>query len=362
MGQRLAPVLAIAYMSKIEKPVLDRRPVLYCRYVDDCFVACSTQKEMDKCFELLNSQADNIRQLATPFLLHTCNTLKNKWYSDKCYQCIYPATVMDSNNMQSTSMDVRPGFWQTNTDQKTRLSREQELVNRSVLSKEIIINMPHVPGLSAKEQVNKVVSEVLKYVNPKDPYPLQWIKTIGGGGDRTEVKANMTSIFWDHFLEHGRRNLMEYNRNTGANIRINRGRTMHVTDLENLSLFLRKKIRNYCLECHIPVPEMNVRKSQIILKHPTTKETKRYKSTELAVLLGWNYSEWQGTAIYKLFTNAERRNYEANPNIWGSKKLEDILREIHLITEESTRYEGRKRAANHHDIDDNSSKLARREE
>uniref|UniRef100_A0A7I4XWM4 Reverse transcriptase domain-containing protein n=1 Tax=Haemonchus contortus TaxID=6289 RepID=A0A7I4XWM4_HAECO len=61
MGQRLAPVLAIAYMSKIEKPVLDRRPVLYCRYVDDCFVACSTQKEMDKCFELLNSQADNIR-------------------------------------------------------------------------------------------------------------------------------------------------------------------------------------------------------------------------------------------------------------------------------------------------------------
>uniref|UniRef100_A0A7I4Z3E4 Reverse transcriptase domain-containing protein n=1 Tax=Haemonchus contortus TaxID=6289 RepID=A0A7I4Z3E4_HAECO len=61
MGQRLAPLLAIAYMSKIEKPVLDRRPVLYCRYVHDCFVVCSTQKEMDKCFELLTSQADNIR-------------------------------------------------------------------------------------------------------------------------------------------------------------------------------------------------------------------------------------------------------------------------------------------------------------
>ncbi|XGW09965.1 hypothetical protein V3C99_011891 [Haemonchus contortus] len=61
MGQRLAPVLAIVYMSKIERPVLDRRPVLYCRYVDDCFVACSTQKEMDTCFELLNTQAENIR-------------------------------------------------------------------------------------------------------------------------------------------------------------------------------------------------------------------------------------------------------------------------------------------------------------
>ncbi|XGW13478.1 hypothetical protein V3C99_000084, partial [Haemonchus contortus] len=61
MGQRLAPVLAIVYMSRIERPVLDRRPVLYCRYVDDCFVACSTQKEMDTCFELLNTQAENIR-------------------------------------------------------------------------------------------------------------------------------------------------------------------------------------------------------------------------------------------------------------------------------------------------------------
>ncbi|VDO87154.1 unnamed protein product [Heligmosomoides polygyrus] len=29
MGQRLAPVLAIAYMSKIERPVMERRPLLY---------------------------------------------------------------------------------------------------------------------------------------------------------------------------------------------------------------------------------------------------------------------------------------------------------------------------------------------
>ncbi|VDO49664.1 unnamed protein product [Haemonchus placei] len=61
MGQGLAPVLAIASMSKIENPVLDRWPALYRRYVVDCFVACSTQKEMDTCFEWLNSQADDIR-------------------------------------------------------------------------------------------------------------------------------------------------------------------------------------------------------------------------------------------------------------------------------------------------------------
>ncbi|XGW05002.1 hypothetical protein V3C99_015857, partial [Haemonchus contortus] len=61
MGQRLAPVLAIAYMSKIEKPLLDRRPIVYCRYIDDCFVVCSTEEEMDTCYDLLNRQAENIK-------------------------------------------------------------------------------------------------------------------------------------------------------------------------------------------------------------------------------------------------------------------------------------------------------------
>ncbi|VDM61995.1 unnamed protein product [Angiostrongylus costaricensis] len=61
MGQRLAPSLAIAFMSKVEAPVSDLGPLLYCRYVDDCFVLCSTQEEMDKCFELLNAQSEYIK-------------------------------------------------------------------------------------------------------------------------------------------------------------------------------------------------------------------------------------------------------------------------------------------------------------
>uniref|UniRef100_A0A7I4Z6D1 Reverse transcriptase domain-containing protein n=1 Tax=Haemonchus contortus TaxID=6289 RepID=A0A7I4Z6D1_HAECO len=61
MGQRLAVVLAIAYMFKIEKPLLDRRPIVYCPYIDDCFVVCSTEDEMDTCYDLLNRQAGNIK-------------------------------------------------------------------------------------------------------------------------------------------------------------------------------------------------------------------------------------------------------------------------------------------------------------
>ncbi|KAK6765453.1 hypothetical protein RB195_025392 [Necator americanus] len=34
MGQRLAPTLAVAFMSKVEKPLLEHKPLLYCRYID----------------------------------------------------------------------------------------------------------------------------------------------------------------------------------------------------------------------------------------------------------------------------------------------------------------------------------------
>ncbi|EYC26999.1 hypothetical protein Y032_0009g466 [Ancylostoma ceylanicum] len=61
MGQRLAPVLAICFMSRIEEPVLARLPIMYCRYIDDCCVVTSTQSEMDECFRVLNEQSQYIR-------------------------------------------------------------------------------------------------------------------------------------------------------------------------------------------------------------------------------------------------------------------------------------------------------------
>ena len=60
MGQRLAPVLAVLFMSRIEGPVIERRPLMYCRYIDDCFVATSTQSEMDELFNILNAQSQYI--------------------------------------------------------------------------------------------------------------------------------------------------------------------------------------------------------------------------------------------------------------------------------------------------------------
>uniref|UniRef100_A0A0K0DGE5 Reverse transcriptase domain-containing protein n=1 Tax=Angiostrongylus cantonensis TaxID=6313 RepID=A0A0K0DGE5_ANGCA len=92
MGQRLAPTLAIAFMSRIEAPVIEIRPLLYCRYIDDCFVIFSTQEEMDKWFELLNEQSEYIRftpekpkETWLPFLNVQVN-LSNSGYMTKWYR------------------------------------------------------------------------------------------------------------------------------------------------------------------------------------------------------------------------------------------------------------------------------------
>ncbi|VDM61187.1 unnamed protein product [Angiostrongylus costaricensis] len=91
MGQRLAPTLAVAFTSKVEAPVIDLRPLLYWRYIDDCFVICSAQEEMDKCFELLNEQSEYMKftrekpkENWLPFLNFQINLSENsyntKWY------------------------------------------------------------------------------------------------------------------------------------------------------------------------------------------------------------------------------------------------------------------------------------------
>ncbi|EYC28547.1 hypothetical protein Y032_0007g3282 [Ancylostoma ceylanicum] len=91
MGQRLAPTLAIAFMSRIEAPALQCRPLLYCRFIDDCFVICATQAEMDKCFELMKGQNEHMKLTRDtplddwlPFLNAQINITngicRTKWY------------------------------------------------------------------------------------------------------------------------------------------------------------------------------------------------------------------------------------------------------------------------------------------
>ncbi|KAK6764092.1 hypothetical protein RB195_024426 [Necator americanus] len=61
MGQRFAPDLAVCFMNRIEQPVIECHPQMYCRYIDDCFIITSTQSEMDECFRTLNERSQYIK-------------------------------------------------------------------------------------------------------------------------------------------------------------------------------------------------------------------------------------------------------------------------------------------------------------
>ncbi|EYB90256.1 hypothetical protein Y032_0222g2630 [Ancylostoma ceylanicum] len=129
MGQRLAPVLAICFMSKIEEPVLSRCPLMYCRYIDDCCIVTSTQSEMDECFRILNQQSQYIKLTReTPRdgwlaylniqLMLSNGVVRVKWYRKESSKNIivhaasaHPTAVKRAviRNMLKTATDVCSG-------------------------------------------------------------------------------------------------------------------------------------------------------------------------------------------------------------------------------------------------------------
>ena len=57
MGNRLAPLLAIAYMNKIERRSIDRDILLYRRYIDDILIIAKSVESLDRVFTNLHTGA-----------------------------------------------------------------------------------------------------------------------------------------------------------------------------------------------------------------------------------------------------------------------------------------------------------------
>ncbi|XGW23221.1 hypothetical protein V3C99_005454 [Haemonchus contortus] len=144
----------------------------------------------------------------------------------------------------------------------------------------------------------------------KTPPPLSWVRAAGSVGETTNFRAEMSSLFWDHFLSHGRLNLAEYNRSHKSSIKIVRGKSFQHDDMENLGLYLRQKIRKLYIDRGQQPSEIN-----------------RFKSPILSVLLGLDYSEWNGTPIRQLLSQSELNSYENGVIKWGSLDIDILLQE-----------------------------------
>ncbi|KAK6059488.1 hypothetical protein COOONC_02883 [Cooperia oncophora] len=108
-------------------------------------------------------------------------------------------------------------------------------------------------------------------------------------------EAEMKSSFWEYFIENGRKNLLQYNRKQGTTAKVFRCHTIEVNDLESFSIYLRKKMCNCCIDHSL-----------------TTLDITKFKSTDLAIKLGWSYIGWHGTPIKNMLTTNELRNFEVN--------------------------------------------------
>ncbi|EYC03619.1 hypothetical protein Y032_0092g2523 [Ancylostoma ceylanicum] len=147
MGQRLAPVLAICFMSRIEAPVLARLPILYCRYIDDCCVITSTQSEMDECSRILNQQSQYIRLTREkprngwlPFLNTQINlsrgNVRVKWYrKESCKNILIHARSAHPIAMKRA---VIRNMFKTANELCTGDQERQE--SRSIASKIAVVN------------------------------------------------------------------------------------------------------------------------------------------------------------------------------------------------------------------------------
>ncbi|KAK6017139.1 hypothetical protein OSTOST_17373, partial [Ostertagia ostertagi] len=214
-----------------------------------------------------------------------------------------------------------------NVDQVARALKHQENINKAVLSKHIrILFIPNPEKLNCTELAKVVLRDILRYENVADIHALAWIKGAGTNKDGTvNIRAEMSYSFWEYFISKGKNYLQIYNRTNKSHVKIQRERTLPIADMDNLSLYLRKKIRDYCSFHHYPIPEVNVKNGFITMKNKEASEGVTMKATILAIKLGWKYTDWKGIPILKLLTEEERKDYEDGKIPWNSYTLESLL-------------------------------------
>ncbi|KAK5983712.1 hypothetical protein GCK32_014087, partial [Trichostrongylus colubriformis] len=253
--------------------------------------------------------------------------------ANECDEVIGIAYVsnMDESRSSHNESVKRKGFDVSNSSQRKRNEVFQEEVNKDV--------------------AKRFLSNVVKYTNNEDPYPLSWIRSTGMNGDLSSFKAEMSYLFWNFFISHGRANLSEFNKKNNAQIRVVRGQTTRVRDLEKLSLYLRKRLRRYCYEKKLTMPEIRVSGSYLNIQAQRSDRRMKIKSSVLAVQLGMDYYDWQGAPIKDLLTKPELDNLESGSLKWNSLTVDRLL---NLNLEESSQKvddarASRKRDANSQD-------------
>nr|CDJ90074.1 unnamed protein product [Haemonchus contortus] len=202
-----------------------------------------------------------------------------------------------------STVSSRAGFDYSENDQDKRRERMQEQINNCVTSKQIrVLMMPNVTRAPLKEIARKFIKDVVRHA--------------GNYGDFTSFRAEMTYSFWEHFLTKGSKNLLEFNRKNNTNVKLLRGKTMKHTDLENLGLYLRQKIRKELLSTHAALPE-------IVVKGPYVMIKDRANANSLNGILKWGVLKLESLNSLATKRNDENSHTEVTRTIPRKRDLQD---------------------------------------
>ncbi|KAL6723585.1 hypothetical protein Aduo_018572 [Ancylostoma duodenale] len=186
-----------------------------------------------------------------------------------------------------------------------------------------------IPAKKPTELANFFVDGVICYKNENDPYPLTWATGTGNSGATSAIRVKMSNAFCTYFTTSGREKMYGYNRRGKCDIRLMRDKTLSLSDLDNLSLYLRKKLRDYISGKGLSHVEISGKQGYV-----TIANHRKFSATELAVRLGLDYSDWQGAPIMELMSNSEKKlfKYDANfPPLSHDKRKREAEKESESI-------------------------------
>ncbi|EYB91968.1 hypothetical protein Y032_0200g1709 [Ancylostoma ceylanicum] len=204
--------------------------------------------------------------------------------------------------------------------QQRRKEQFQENTNRRVLVEWVRITGLRNPQRWKYDRLLEHLAKVItKYQGDNKPMPFTWPAPAGEYNGMTAYRAKVSYEYWRFFMSEGRKRLMEYNKENGCRIEINKEQTLKISDETNLGLFLRKKLNEAYRCANKKAPDMSVKKGRLNIGKELS-----LKPAVAAIRLGIDLSGWNKTPVKELLTEQELKDYESGVLSPGSLKLPGI--------------------------------------
>ncbi|VDP57090.1 unnamed protein product [Heligmosomoides polygyrus] len=137
-----------------------------------------------------------------------------------------------------------------------------------------------------------LIKKLIRYNDAVSDSPLTWPLSCGQNDKTFAIRVKMTYQFWNWFRAEGAKNLSDYNKANGTEMRLLQEKGLRNKEKENLCLFVRNKIKEmYKKEGKKPIV-MRLKKEQLILG-----ELGAYDPVILAKRLDLDMSEWKGMSM-----------------------------------------------------------------